>query len=254
MAIRICLNGWLVVAFCLIGGLAPANEHEHELLRDVDVADTLKNEPEYQCDRPLYAVAVFGEKPNHFVWIVLDKSSDEAKTYDRAWVDINANGDLTDVDEAFGFDESEDGSIEVPELHFGDEHPAFTEFRVRLSDARSGIGMIKAVFDEELKLAGGYPVNSDKYMQFAESPDQAPVVWFKPNTPFEFQRWIERPLTIGNDTDFKVFLGWQGQGPASFCSTLGHILPEEEIVLATLQYTDTGGATQFVEAEFPDRC
>ena len=114
--------------------------------------------------------------------------------------------------------------------------------------------MINAVFDEELKLGGGYPINSDKYMQFTDSKNTAPVIWFKPNTPFEFQRWIERPMIIGQDTDIRVFLGWKGQGPASFCSTLGHVLPEEEIVLATLRYTDTEGATHFVEAEFPDRC
>ena len=114
--------------------------------------------------------------------------------------------------------------------------------------------MIKAS-SGDLRLGGGYPVNPGTYMQFTDTKSQAPVVWFRgADSPFEFQRWIEKPLKIGGDTDFKVFLGWTGQGPSAFCSTLGHILPEDEIVLATLQYTDTEGETKFVEVEFPERC
>ena len=61
-------------------------------------------------------------------------------------------------------------------------------------------------------------------------------------------------LTIGDETDFKVFLGWKGQGPASFCTTLGHILPEHEVVQTMLEYTDNKGVLKTVEGEFSKRC
>ncbi len=243
----ICVAMILTVMFTSDGKNVMADQGNE--LTDIHLKRSLTKEPEYESKKPLYGLAVFGSKNEKLVWMVLDKSAD-SNAYDRAYVDLNLDGDLTDDGEMFKIEKK---SIQIAKLSVRDGYE-FSDISIRVSDAKKGVAMVKATFNGELKLGGGYPVDPGTYMKFGESRKQAPIVCFRPETKFQFQRWIERPLKIGGQTDFKVFLGWPGKGHSSFCSTLGHILPKQEIVIATLQYQDTTGETRTVECEFDQRC
>lgn len=218
---------------------------------------SIKVEPEYQCDTPLYALAVFGEEADRPMWMVLDKSAAEDKSYDQLYVDLNGNGDLTDEDERFSFVDDEGKKtkgIDLPDVVVSSGQK-YTEFKVSLRDSKKGICMFKATWNEEIKFAGGYPeLPSKGYMTFAKSQSEAPVVSFKGNMPFEFQPWLPKPLKIGSRTTVKLFMGYRGRNHSSFCSTMGHILPDEEIVLATLNYVDIDGKRKRVDSKLTERC
>ncbi len=254
MKIQVLRLVTLSVAMAMVAGsVGQLSAEENEGLGEIDLVGSLTKEPEYTCDRPLYALAVFGAEQERLMWVVLDKAQADGKQYNRIYVDANQNGDITEDGEMFKVKEAGGGGIRIPDIEIADDY-VFSKISVRLSDSMAGIAMLNANFNDDLRLGGGYPVNSGKYMQLGETREEAPIVWFKPNESFEFQRWIERPLKIGGETDFKVFLGWQGKGHSSFCTTLGHILSVEEIVLATLEYKDAEGNVQFAECEFDQRC
>ena len=52
-------------------------------------------EPAYTSKRPLYGLLVFGPEAKAHVWMVLDRSKQDAGPYDILYVDLDADGDLT---------------------------------------------------------------------------------------------------------------------------------------------------------------
>src|SRR5215213_476602 len=55
----------------------------------------IRKEPAYVARDPLYGLALFGQKAEKRVWLVLDKSKPDAAGYDVLHIDRNADGDLT---------------------------------------------------------------------------------------------------------------------------------------------------------------
>jgi hypothetical protein len=215
--------------------------------------------PKFTAERPLYALAVFGAEARTQVWLVLDKTKPDTKSYDVLWADINADGRFDATREQFEAKSNRETGTQLFSL--GDfTDPAtkdrHTELEVSI-DLKRPICMIKLQWKgkTEHKLGGGYAPQGDSgYMIFAESASDAPLVWFNGDGPFRFQRWYSEKMQIGGEDDLKVFLGQQGVGKHTFCAFQRHVLPESEPVLATLVYTDTKGAEQRQLYELKERC
>ena len=218
---------------------------------------SIAQEPTYTGDEPLYGLAVFGPQAKTRVWMVLDKSDADADVYDVLYADLNANGDLTETTERFTADEATAGTsrFNLPDItdpHSGATH---TDVKFRATRGSEPIFMLSVMWRGELKFGGGYAVVPDNgYMRFAESSDEAPIVWMNGDGPFRFQRWYSGELRIGKEDDFKVFLGQEGVGPNSFASFQCHALPREEAVLATLIYTDANGQMIDQQYKLKERC
>src|SRR5262245_34424787 len=86
-----------VTSICAVAALLPALP---PVLAD-DMRDLAKlvraprKEPTYAAKRPLSGLAAFGPKADKAVWMVLDKTSPDAKQYDVLHIDLDADGDLT---------------------------------------------------------------------------------------------------------------------------------------------------------------
>ena len=88
----------LTLAVFILGScaLGQAEERNDKRIDQDGVPVSIKVEPEYESGKPLYALAVFGEKSERAIWMVLDKSNVENESYDRLYVDLNSNGVLTE--------------------------------------------------------------------------------------------------------------------------------------------------------------
>ena len=265
---------------------------------------TIAVEPTYTSENPRYGMVVFGANNEKMMWMVLDKSDPASNRFDRMFVDLNCNFDLTESEESFNL--KDNPTIILPGIKISDDS-YFSNIGISLRENETTECMIKAAWSkkyietkifaiaetpevinqeksdtlrsgnpyqrlseagtaqtnsvepvqksEHIKFGGGFPLNADNgYMLFTDQQSDAPVVHFKGGEPFEFQPWYPRPFVIGDETDFKVFMGHLGKGHGSFCTTLGHILPPGEPLLATLNYVDSDGNKKRAEVKLTERC
>lgn len=222
-----------------------------------DVPLNIKKEPLYTGGKPVYAMAAFGSKQERPIWMVLDKAEPDAKTYDKLFVDLNADGDLTGENELFPLIDKDGerlAQVDLPDIKVSDQSK-FSKVSVSIRSAKVGECMFKATWNDQIKFAGGYPeTGSDGYMRFSPDPQDAPIVFFKGDVPFEFQPWYPSAIPVSGETDFKVFMGHCGKGPSSFCTTMGHILDDDEPVLATLVYVNVEGTMKRADVKLAERC
>ena len=245
----------LSLAFCSFAAVNPSNTQGVE--DPAELPTTIQVEPKYTGDKPLYAMAVFGEKYEKVFWMVLDKTEPDSKVYNKLFVDLNCNGDLTEPTELFSLlddDGKNRKSIDLPDVIVSNESE-FTKVTVLIRKAAKGECMFETLWNDKIRFGGGYPQGTeDGDMCFADKQSEAPIVFFKGNAPFEFQPWIPQPLTIGSRTNFDVILGHRGKGYSSFCSSLGHILAEKEPVLTRLNYVDNKGRKKSLDGKLSNRC
>jgi hypothetical protein len=235
---------------------APAVTGKEQATPLAAIPRRLAKEPDYTSPTPLYGLMVLGPKAATHIWLVLDKSAADAESYDVLYADLNADGDLTADDERLTAANAYAGaSFRLPDVTdpaTGDVHTdVMVDYRSRVDGAQ----LIGLRWKGERRIGGGYPVQkSDGYMRFAASPAEAPMLWVNGDGPFGFQRWIRGPLTIGGETDFKVFLGVPGIGPSSFCAFEELVLPADEAVLGKLIYRDASGAERQCPFRLEKRC
>jgi hypothetical protein len=251
---RVFLYGaglWLMVHVAA----AAADPAEHPDPPDLSkIERTISKEPGYAA-KPLYGLYVFGPEAKTRVWAIFDKSEPDADAYDVLYFDRNANGDLTEPDERI------EGSVGGNSVTFqigtltdpiaGQTH---TGLNISRRTGREPSVMFRMKWCDEVMVRGGYATDPGPYTEFAESPDDAPVLWPGADGPFSFQFWTPQPLTIGTDDDVRVFLGRRGHGAHTFCAVPDTFLPRDIPVLATLVYTDENGKEQRARSELRERC
>jgi hypothetical protein len=216
----------------------------------------IQREPKYIGKRPLYGLLVFGPAAQKRVWIVLDRSKPETEHYDLLYVDLNANGDLTEPTErVVGEVEGDDIRFRLPDLTDPVTGAIHTHFTARVSGTPAPAIMVSLVWRGLLKMGGGYPEDPENgYLKLRDKPATAPVMWANGDSPFRFQRWYSGKLAIGGADDFKVFVGQPGAGANTFWAFQEHFLPESMGVKATLIYRDTDDKERRVTCLLKERC
>jgi hypothetical protein len=246
-------NAWASLAFMLLTStLGRASDTAALQIVDRRIA----KEPKYVATRPLYGLLMFGPAAQKRIWMVLDHSKPGTNRYDVLYVDLNANGDLTEPTERLvGQLQNNDIRFSLPDLKDPVTGAFHTHFTTRVSGAAAPTVMVSITWRGRFKMGGGYPQDPDNgYMNFADKPARAPVMWADGDSPFQFQRWYSAKLPIGGEDDFKVFVGQPGVGPSSFWAFQEHFLPESEAVKATLIYRDAQDKEQRLTCLLKQRC
>lgn len=218
------------------------------------VVKQIGKEPNYTSKKPLYALAVFGAEAKTSVWMVLDKTKADAASHDVLYIDLNANGDLTDAGERIVDKKAKNGSSHFDIPNFTDPNGGATHTEINLG-LWKGAGRLRLAWRGKNGFSGGYPVASrGGATPFGTTVKEAPVLWFNGDGPFRFQPWNGDKLTIGAADEFNVFVGQKGIGKNSFSSFSRHALPADDVVQATLIYQDHNGKEQRVIAKLKGRC
>jgi hypothetical protein len=212
--------------------------------------------PHLVASEALYGIFVFGTNSSHPVWAVFDKSAKDQTHYDVLYLDIDADGDLTESAERVVSPTRASGKEAMATFAF----PEFTEpgsarkhkdFTVTWRPQRVSAS-IKWLGNK--KMNAGYGPETAKYGKFATSPGNAPVYVLGHELPFQFQHWMSDKFTRGQDNDFKVFMGNLGQGQGAFCAVDQEFLPKNDYVVATLIYKTESGAEKQEKFNLKDRC
>ena len=208
----------------------------------------IAKEPSYKA-KPLYGLYVFGPQAKTRVWAVLDKSDSVVDRYDVLYFDRNADGDLTAADERIV---GKGGTFIIGE--FVDHTAKQTHTEVSIHHKKDNDVMLYVKWCGAIQVVGGYATTAGPYTRFAGAAAEAPVLWAAADGPLSFQFWDLNPLSIGEATDVRVFLGHQGLGRGTFCAVPDTFLPMDVPVLATLVYRDSTGKEQRVRSELRERC
>jgi hypothetical protein len=217
----------------------------------------IAREPQRVCAKPRYCLVLLGPEAKTRIWMLVDKSQADAKHYDVAYVDLNANGDLTDEGERFQVQPNPDGEshFKFPDLVDRATGQTHTLFKLTVAEERRTLFLVALTWNGKWKMAGGYPENPDGgYMQFGATPEEAPILHANGDGPFQFQFWYPEKLAIGGQTDVKLFVGLPGVGRNSFWAFSQHVLPEKIGVDATPVYEDTSGNTHELPQPLLERC
>jgi hypothetical protein len=216
----------------------------------------IRKEPAHVAERPLYGLLVFGPQAQQRIWMVLDRSKPEVERYDLLYVDLNANGDLTEPAERLvGELQGNDVRFGLPDIKDPATGAVHTTFNARVSVGPAPTVMLSMMWRGRFKMGGGYPQDpEDGYLRFGDKPANAPVMWADGDGPFRFQRWYGGKLPIGGADDFKVFVGQPGAGASAFWAFQQHFLPEAEGVKATLIYRDGTDKERRVTCLLKERC
>jgi hypothetical protein len=120
--------GWA----CILLSAALVREADGPELRDAE--RKAPKEPAYASERPLYGLLVFGPKAQARVWMVLDRSKPDAGPYDILYVDLDADGDLTEPGERLvGQVGGDEARFRLPGLKDPATGIAHTDFTARAS-------------------------------------------------------------------------------------------------------------------------
>jgi hypothetical protein len=227
---------------------------DNPVLKNIDRA--IAKEPKYVAKRPLYGLLAFGPAAQKRIWLVLDHSKPDAERYDVLYVELNANGDLTEQSErVVGKTAGNEIRFQLPDLKDPITGAVHTRFTARVSSDPAPTIMVSLAWQGGLKMGGGYPQDPENgYLKLGDKPANAPVMWANGDQPFRFQRWYGGKLPIGGEEDFKVFIGQPGAGESSFWAAQQHFLPESEGVKATLIYRDAADKEHRMICQLKERC
>ena len=243
---------WMIALSVIAAGTCQAAE-----LDLTKIERNIGQQPQYVAQEPLFGLLVLGPKGQTRIWMAVDRSEPEGKHYDVAYVDLNANGKLTDEGERFEVKPNPAGESQFifPDLADAATGQTHTQFKLTISEPRRRVHLVTLMWNGKSKMSGGYPENPDGgYLQLANSPQEAPILWANGDGPFRFQFWYPEKLVIGRPTDVKVFIGLPGIGRNSFWAFSQHVLPANCNVRATLIYEDTSGKRQELLQELKERC
>jgi hypothetical protein len=208
---------------------------------------------------PLYGLFLFGPKGEKRVWAILDRSARTEGDYDLLYLDLDADGDLTEPGERISGGAVEEewrgrSRFQVAELRDPAGSAVHRDFELTWAPERVRFSMR---WHGKARTLGGYGPTSEDICTFGPSPTSAPIFVPGWDLPFQFETWWggeERPMERGKENDFKVFIGNAGSGRGTFTCVDDKFLAKQEYVLAQLSYTSPSGRKQTEPAELRQRC
>jgi hypothetical protein len=242
----------------------------------------IRKEPVYQTKTPKYGMLMFGMEGQDRVWLVQDG--------DTLYVDRNGDGDLTEpgkkvlATKSPGQTWDEDGyTFEVGDVTVGGRaHKNLTVYFNRLERFAAGprgkgADVKQALAKDEQALVVTLKIDADLQglrgngldgravitagwidlngiLQFASTPDKAPVVWF--GGPLEVTFPDELPtLRVGRERNLVLVVGTPGMGPGTFGKLYYEkTIPEDAKPVAELTLPAKTGLPLKETFELKERC
>ena len=182
----------------------------------------IAKEPAYTAE-PRYALFVFGPAGKTRVWTVLDKSAKDAPHYDVLYVDLDADGDITEDGERFETQYSERMAragmaitFTIPKLKVPGTDWVHERFRISTvrKAGRKGI-FFQIKWRGEVALSGGYGDIGSDVTIWSATAAKAPILRPNPRGPLSFATWGSKALVFrpGKATHLNVIAGNRGGGP-----------------------------------------
>jgi hypothetical protein len=212
--------------------------------------------PKTQASNYLCGVFLFGQEKHFPVWAVMDKSRNDSVFYDVLYLDLNADGDLTQAAEKFTGSVSRSGqevkvTFTIPKFEEPGSTRIHTDFVLTWRTNRVSY---KMKWKGDAVTMGGYGIDPETYGTFSESFATAPMLVPGHEQPFQFQHWMSGTLRREDPTDFKVFMGNLGNAPGTFSCVDDKFLPGGDYVVATLIYRDKSNKEQQLSFDLKERC
>jgi hypothetical protein len=236
-------------------------------------------EPAYRGKAPKYAVLAFGPSASERAWLVHDG--------DLLYVDRNANGNLTGAGKKVSAEKKPDSDPEQHGYEFqagdltlgGRTHKGLTVSFLPLkryaemssgkrADAKAALvkdprglgasirldvsvpGIKGGGLDGRVEFFAG-PFDLNGVLQFADSPDRAPVINFA--NPWQITFESQRPaLRIGASTAVTLVIGSRGAGPGTFAQlSYEHTVPAGARPVLELSISSAGVGNSPVHQVIP---
>lgn len=208
-----------------LAATAHDGDADDRVYRSVDYAELkreIAKQPTYVAE-PLYGLFLFGPAGDVPMWAVLDKSDAQLAYYDVLYLDLDADGDLTDPGERLvgKYDENMARAgmavaIRLEELPVPGTEIVHTKFLVSTvrKTGRKGI-WFRMQWRGEEQVSGGYGPSGSDTTIWTGSPATAPVLRPTAMGPLSFALWGEKDvkLTIGGEAHLNVIVGNRGFGP-----------------------------------------
>lgn len=171
----------------------------------------LRSQPVYRSKRPLYGLAAFGPKAEKVVWLVLDQSKPDNAPYDVLYIDLNANGDLTEEGERLKL--GADSRFRLPTFIDPATGIKHRELTVRTDGAKPTV-MFNIQWRGQTRFGGGYPQDPEEgYLAFATRPADAPFFGCRRIHRSAFSAGIAVSSTSASRTISRCFSVSQVTGP-----------------------------------------
>ena len=182
----------------------------------------LTTEPPYVA-APRYAMFVFDLAGAHRAWAVVDKSAKEAPFYDVLYLDLDADGDLTEPGERFVgkrdpkyADAGLEMAIRIAEIRVPGTALVHKNFLLATAPKKDRTGFWFRMHWAGLhEMSGGYGPTGINTTTWAESAAQAKIFRPCPFGPLHFATWGDEAIVLqpGAAAHINVIAGNRGSGP-----------------------------------------
>ncbi|MAG58696.1 MAG: hypothetical protein CMJ83_20600 [Planctomycetes bacterium] len=241
------------------GPAATAAEPTYRLIDFAAIDRSIKKLPTFLSSEQRYGLLLFGRNGETRMWAVMDRSDPKRAPFDVLYLDLDADGDLTEAGERFQGDTTSVGRVNflIPILVDPATKAEHTEVSINWrpkSDRLPEGTRFKIRWRGGKITMGPYGPYSKCYQPFATTPQDAPVFVPGFDRPFQFQHWMCDKLQRGNATEFKVFVGNRGSRPGSFFCVNDRFLGTKDSPEATLICTDLDGKPLRYHVKLTSRC
>jgi len=224
----------------------------------------LQREPKYIA-APLYAMFVLDPAGAYRVMAVVDKTAPDAPFYDVLYLDLDADGDLTEPGERFvGVHDKEraDAGLEmsfriaqIPVPGTALVHKKFLMSTAPKKD-RSGF-WFQMLWDGKQEMSGGYGSLGLNTTAWSESLAKVPILRPCPLGPLHFATWGDDPIELkpGGETHVNVIAGIVGSRSDTLCVVDENFLDlERDALTVTVIAKDEKGQTVTETSRIKKHC
>jgi hypothetical protein len=259
---------WSLPAVSLLAGL-PLFAQVPAAARYVEVDYSkverrLQKEPAYKA-QPLYAMFVFDLAGAYRVTAVVDKSAPDAPFYDVLYLDLDADGDLTEPGERFAgvhdkgrADAGLEMSFRIAQIPVPGTLLVHKKFLMSTAPKKDRSGFwFRMLWDGQKEMSGGYGKLGLNTTAWSESLAKAPIFRPCPLGPLHFATWGDDAieLTRGAATHVNVIAGNPGSGPDTLCVVDENFLDlERDELTVTVICRDKKGETVTETSRIKEHC
>lgn len=208
--------------------------------------------PRTVAAQPLYGLYLFGPDGGKRMWAVLDKSTPGALSHDVLYLDLDADGDLTEPGERIAahrrdirYEGGHASVFRIARLVDPATRAVHTRFELRARPRE---------VECTLQWRGKTQVRALYRRNFGRSPEAAPVFHPGADRPLVFHRRNAHPLKRGESRHVYFALGNRGSSEDAFFCVANTLLPKDDALAASLHYLDRAGKWRRQSVKLRERC